>query len=46
MPLIGSGPARIVANLREVSRLINMEHAAATGNVVPREFPVFSAMPL
>ena len=30
----------IVANLREVSRLINMEHAAATGNIVPREFPI------
>ena len=30
----------IVANLREVSRLINAEHAAATGNTVPREFPI------
>ena len=30
----------IVANLREISRLINMEHAAATGNIVPREFAI------
>ncbi len=30
----------IVANLREVSRLVNTEHAAATGNIVPREFPI------
>jgi type II secretory pathway component GspD/PulD (secretin) len=28
----------IVANLREVSRLINSEHAAAVGSVVPQEF--------
>ncbi len=28
----------IVANQREVSRLINSEHAGATGKVVPREF--------
>ena len=28
----------IVANQREVSRLINSEHAAATGKIVPREF--------
>ena len=30
----------IVANLREVSQLINTEHAAATGNIVPREFSI------
>ena len=30
----------VVGNLREVSRLINSEHAAATGKVVPKEFPI------
>jgi type II secretory pathway component GspD/PulD (secretin) len=30
----------LVGNLREVSRLVNTEHAAATGNLVPREFPI------
>lgn len=30
----------MVGNLREVSRLVNSEHAAATGNEVPREFPI------
>ena len=30
----------LVANLREVSRLINSEHAAAIGNMVPREFTI------
>ena len=30
----------LVANLREVSRLINSEHAAAVGNTVPREFAI------
>ena len=30
----------IVANLRDVSQLINAEHAAATGKEVPREFTI------
>ena len=29
-----------VINLREVSRLVNAEHAAATGHAVPREFVI------
>lgn len=29
-----------VINLREVSQLVNAEHAAATGHTVPSEFPV------
>jgi len=32
-----------VINLREVSQLINAEHAAATGHTVPKEFPVHFA---
>ena len=32
-----------VANLREASRLINSEHAAATGHQVPHEFVVYHA---
>ncbi|MCA9265906.1 MAG: hypothetical protein KDA60_18720, partial [Planctomycetales bacterium] len=30
----------IVANLREVSRLVNAEHAASVGKIVPREFVI------
>ncbi|MCA9152139.1 MAG: hypothetical protein KDA92_22705, partial [Planctomycetales bacterium] len=30
----------LVGNLREVSTIVNAEHAAAVGKVVPREFPI------